>query len=101
MLKAETVAALSELVPSQIVSQVFGFYCTPMVGGTQDEFSLDTDKVCRFYGDFLLAANTAYLLAEFLEMWQNVSTSVIAVYFAVVLLCTALTKHNLHVGSHG
>jgi len=69
--KAETVAALSELVPSQIVSQVFGFYCTPMVGGTQDEFSLDTDKVCRFYGDFLLAANTAYLLAEFLEMWQN------------------------------
>jgi len=71
VLKAETVSALSELVPSQIVSQVFGFYCTPMVGGTEDEFSLDTDKVCRFYGDFLLAANTAYLLAEFLEMWQN------------------------------
>jgi len=25
----------------------------------------------RFYGDFLLAANTGYLLAEFLEMWQK------------------------------
>merc|ERR1712096_382951 len=40
-------------------------------GGGEDEFSLDTDKVCRFYGDFLLAANTGYLLSEFLEMWQK------------------------------
>jgi len=69
--KAETVSALSELVPAQVVSQVFSFYCQPMVGGKEDEFSLDTDKVCRFYGDFLLAANTGYLLAEFLDMWQK------------------------------
>jgi len=69
--KAETVTALSELVPAQVVSQVFSFYCQPMVGGKEDEFSLDTDKVCRFYGDFLLAANTGYLLAEFLDMWQK------------------------------
>jgi len=69
--KVETISALSELVPADIVSQVFSFYCQPMVGGGEDEFSLDTDKVCRFYGDFLLAANTGYLLSEFLEMWQK------------------------------
>jgi len=69
--KAETVLAISDLVPSEIVGQVFDVYCSPMEGGTDDEFSLNTDKVCRFYGDFLLAVNTAYLLTEFLEMWQN------------------------------
>jgi len=69
--KAETVAEISSLVPSEVVEQVFDIYCSPMLGGTSDEFSLDKDKVCRFYGDFLLAANTAYLLPEFLEMWQN------------------------------
>jgi len=71
VMKAETVGAISELVPPEIVDQVFSFYCKPMVGGSADEFCLDEDKVCRFYGDFLLAANTAYLLPEFLEMWQN------------------------------
>jgi len=69
--KAETVLAISDLVPSEIVGQVFDVYCSPMEGGTDDEFSLNKDKVCRFYGDFLLAVNTAYLLTEFLEMWQN------------------------------
>jgi len=69
--KAETVEAISDLVPSEVVRQVFDMYCSPMDGGTDDEFSLGTDKVCRFYGDFLLAVNTAYLLTEFLEMWQN------------------------------
>jgi len=69
--KAETVLAISDLVPSEVVGQVFDMYCSPMEGGTDDEFSLNTDKVCRFYGDFLLAVNTAYLLTEFLEMWQN------------------------------
>ena len=46
--KVETISALSELVPADIVSQVFSFYCQPMVGGGEDEFSLDTDKVCRW-----------------------------------------------------
>merc|ERR1719312_386457 len=71
VMKADTVAAISELVPPEVVEQVFDIYCRPMVGGTLDEFSLDKDKVCRFYCDFLLAANKAYLLPEFLEMWQN------------------------------
>ena len=66
---------LSALVPAQVVSQVFGFHCQPMVGGKEDEFTLDMDKVCRFYGDFLLAANTGYSLAEFLDMWQKVLCS--------------------------
>ena len=77
VLKAETVAEISSLVPSEVVEQVFDIYCRPMVGGTSDEFSLDKDKVCRFYGDFLLAANTAYLLPEFLEMWQNVRIPIV------------------------
>ena len=69
--------AISSLVPSEVVEQVFDIYCRPMVGGTTDGFSLDKDKVCRFYGDFLLAANTAYLLPEFLEMWQNVRIPIV------------------------
>jgi len=69
--KSETVIALSELVPKEIVSQVFCIYCDPMVGGETDEFSLHKDKVCRFYGDYLLAANTGFMLSEFLEMWQK------------------------------
>jgi len=71
VLKSETVSALADLVPAEIVDQVFCFYCDHMQGGKEDEFSLDTDKVCRFYGDFLLAANTGYLLSEFLDMWQK------------------------------
>ena len=91
--KAETVLAISDLVPSEIVGQVFDVYCSPMEGGTDDEFSLNTDKVCRFYGDFLLAVNTAYLLTEFLEMWQNVRMS--------SSLAETRAKHNQHVGICG
>jgi len=69
--KKETIDALGDLVAVDILSQVFDTYCHPMEGGTEDEFSLDKDKVCRFYGDFLLAVNTKYNLAEFLEMWQK------------------------------
>jgi len=69
--KAETVKELSDLVPAELVGQVFDIYCIPMTGGSNDEFSVDRDRVCRFYGDFLLAANTGYQLPEFLEMWQK------------------------------
>jgi hypothetical protein len=27
--------------------QVFDNYCTPMMGGGEDDYSLDKDKVCR------------------------------------------------------
>jgi len=71
VMKAETVISLSELVPPMIVGQVFDIYCDHMVGGTDEEYSLKAEKVCRFYGDFLLAANSCYNLNEFLDMWQK------------------------------
>jgi len=66
--KTETVEALSELVNEEIVSQVFDLYCDKI---DSDDFKLNREKVSRFYGDFLLAANSGYVLPEFLEMWQK------------------------------
>jgi len=71
VLKKETVEALQELVVKEVLEQVFSIYCHPMEGGKEDEFSLDKDKVARFYGDFLLAVNTKYVMEEFLDMWQK------------------------------
>jgi len=48
VLKSETVSALTDLVSAEIVEQVFCFYCNNMQGGKEDEFSLDTDRVCRW-----------------------------------------------------
>ena len=31
----------------------------------------------RFFGDFLLAANSGYVLSEFLDMWQKVKRVVV------------------------
>jgi len=69
--KAETVAELASLVNEQVLSQVFDVYCEPMTGGEADEYSLNKARVSRFYGDFLLAANSGYVLSEFMEMWQK------------------------------
>jgi len=66
--KIETVEALSELVNEEIVSQVFDLYCDKL---ESDDFKLNREKVSRFFGDFLLAANSGYVLPEFLEMWQK------------------------------
>jgi len=69
--KIETVSTLSSLEPEQVLSQVFDMFCDPRTGDTEDEFSLNKDKVSRFYGDYLLAVNSGYVLSEFLEMWQK------------------------------
>jgi len=69
--KAETVRELSTLVSEQVLAQVFDMFCDPMTGGQADEFSLNKARVSRFYGDFLLAANSGYVLSEFMEMWQK------------------------------
>jgi len=69
--KAETVRELASLVNEQVLSQVFDVYCEPMTGGEVDEYSLNKARVSRFYGDFLLAANSGYVLSEFMEMWQK------------------------------
>jgi len=66
--KIETVEALSELVNEEILSQVFELYCDKI---EKDDFKLNREKVSRFFGDFLLAANSGYVLPEFLEMWQK------------------------------
>lgn len=71
VIKSDTVTALASLVPKEITRQVFDIYCSPLEGGEEGEYSLDKDKVCRFYGNFMLAASTSYLLTEFLEMWQK------------------------------
>jgi len=69
--KKETVQSLSDLVNDQIVSQVFDIYCSPMKGGDEDEFSLNKEKVSRFYGDFLLVDGSSFALDEFMDMWQK------------------------------
>lgn len=69
--KTETVTELSSLVSEQVLAQVFDMFCEPMIGGGWDEFSLNKTRVSRFYGDFLLAANSGYVLTEFMEMWQK------------------------------
>jgi len=69
--KYHVVTALADLVPKEITRQVFDIYCSPLEGGEPGEYSLDKDKVCRFYGYFLLSASTKYLLSEFLDMWQK------------------------------
>jgi len=69
--KKETVSTLSSLVSDQVLDQVFDIYCDPMEGGEEDEFSVNKEKVSRFFGDFLLATISGYVLEEFLEMWQK------------------------------
>jgi sister chromatid cohesion protein DCC1 len=69
--KKDTLETLSELVNPEILSQVFDIYCTPMQGGTPDQFSLDKVKVSRFYGDFLLVEGSSFALDEFRDMWQK------------------------------
>lgn len=69
--KSESIETLSELVNHEILSRVFDIYCAPMLGGTSDQYSLDKDKVSRFYGDFLLVDGSSFALDEFLDMWQK------------------------------
>merc|ERR1711874_47816 len=67
--KKETVSTLSGLVAEEVVSQVFDFYTRPLQ--EPDDFSVNQEKISRFFGDFLLAANSGYVLSEFLDMWQK------------------------------
>jgi len=69
--REETVATLSSLVHSDVLVRVFDFYTLPLQGGHTDDFSVNQEKVSRFFGDFLLAANSGYVLSEFLDMWQK------------------------------
>lgn len=69
--KQETVETLADLVNTEVLSQVFDIYCTPMRGGTDNQYSLDKHKVSRFYGDFLLIDGSNFALEEFLDMWQK------------------------------
>ena len=45
--KKETVATLSSLVHSEVVSRVFDFYTLPVEGENCDDFSLHQEKVSR------------------------------------------------------
>jgi len=65
--KQETVDTLKDLADESILGQVFDIYCYPMTGGQPDEYSLDTTKVSRFYGDYLLVS--VFTVDEFLHIW--------------------------------
>merc|ERR1712083_537623 len=42
-----------------------------MEGGDEDDYSVNNDKVCRFFGEFLLSPTSGFNLSEFLEMWRQ------------------------------
>jgi len=97
--KQESLESLNDLVDPEILPQVFDMYCTPMPGGTEDEFSVDKDKVCRFYGDCLLFPGTNLIVDEFLDMWQkavpeNLQTSIDQLA-GLVLVDTESNPHKI------
>ena len=72
--RKETVEALQELVNTEVCKQVFNMYCPPIEGDEPGEFTVDRDRVSRFYGAYLLTSTktaTAYSLQEFTSMWAK------------------------------
>ena len=70
--KQESIETLKDLVNEEILCQVFDIYCAPLEGAEEEGYSLDKDKVCRFFGVFLLFPGTNFTVDEFLDMWQKV-----------------------------
>ena len=62
--KNEAVETLKELESEVIINQVFDQYIL-------DDGKFLRDKLCRFYGDYLLQSSTAFNLHEFLTIWQD------------------------------
>lgn len=61
--KDEVIETLKELEAELIVSQVFDQYV--------EAGKFLRDKLCRFYGEYLLQSSTAFNLQEFLAIWQD------------------------------
>merc|ERR1712018_624836 len=62
--KNEAIETLKELESEVIINQVFDQY-------VQEEGTFLRDKLCRFYGDYLLQSSTAFNLHEFFAIWQD------------------------------
>lgn len=68
--KSQTLDALSEIEPRELVESVFDSFST----GKSDDinlFSLDTAKVSRFYAEYLLQSGSSFNLEEFVSMWKE------------------------------
>ena len=63
LVKSETVEALKEIEPEDIIRQVFEQY-------TKEDTHLSVDKLARFYGEFLLQTGSEFNLTDFMEMWK-------------------------------
>jgi hypothetical protein len=70
--KSETVRALKELEPDFIVEQVFDVYFSPKdVDTDADKCRVHRDRMCRFFGEYLLQMGTTFDLNEFMSMWSQ------------------------------
>ena len=61
--KNEAIETLKELEDEIIINQVFDQYIQAR--------KFLRDKLCRFYGEYLLQSSTAFNLTEFLSIWQD------------------------------
>ncbi len=72
MTKSETIQALKELEPEFIVEQIFDIYFSPKdVGSDPDKCRIHRDRMCRFFGEYLLQMGTTFDLNEFMSMWSQ------------------------------
>jgi len=69
--KQETMEELKDLVDEDILEQVFLLYCRPADNDDEDSFAVDQDKVCRFFGNYLLTPGSNFTADDFLDMWQK------------------------------
>ena len=61
--KNEAIETLKELEDEIIINQVFDQYI--------QAGKFVREKLCRFYGEYLLQSSTAFNLTEFLSIWQD------------------------------
>ena len=62
--KIDTVQILSEIEPQIIISQVFDHFF-------DSEGKVLREKLCRFYGEYLLQSSSAFDFNEFFSIWQE------------------------------
>ena len=63
--KNEIIKLITDIEAELIVSQVFDQYFEPSNGAVK------RDKMCRFYGEYLLQSSSVFNLQEFLSIWQD------------------------------
>ena len=61
---------MQELEPDFIVEQIFEMYFSAREDHP-GKFRVHRERVCRFFGEYLLQMGTTFDLAEFLSMWSQ------------------------------